>query len=162
MSVTYRPAPAVEHIAGTLIPTHHPDLDGVRIQYVFRSKASKKNDKIVLGKARKVSGLNAYLATPADEVGFDDEAVEFFVIEIAEDCWRDLNHEQRIALVDHELCHLAIEFDDDEQVKLVMRSHDLEEFREIVERHGLWKPDLTEFADSVAKAVQAQFEGLES
>lgn len=30
-----------------------------------------------------------------------------------------------------------------------IRGHDVEEFREVVERHGAWKPDLAEFAEAL-------------
>jgi predicted metallopeptidase len=151
----YRPAPAVERIASDLIGKHHRDLDGVRIEYVFRETAAKKAGKHIWGQARKVSGLNAYLATDttSDVVDVDD----FFVIEIAEDIWAELNDQERIALVDHELCHCVAEVDEDaETITLRVAPHDVEEFRVIVERHGLWRGDVEHFAES----VKAHFDQL--
>lgn len=65
MSAEYTPAPEVER---------HPEIldAGCRVVYVFRDKASKTNGKTVLGKARKVSGLNAYLGR-ADPDTFGEE-----------------------------------------------------------------------------------------
>lgn len=146
MAATYRPAPAVERIAKDLIARHHTDLHGVPIRYVFRSEAAKKAGKVVFGTARKISGLNAYLAADdVDEAGYGAE--DFFVIEIAEDVWSVLDSDQRVALVDHELCHCSLEVTDDGTVKLGIRPHDLEEFRAVVERHGLWEPEVELFAE---------------
>lgn len=154
MPVTFRPAPAVERIAEKLIRNHHTDLTDVEIRYVFRSATAKTNGKAVWGKARKMSGLTAYLAhDPVEAPGGDDD---FFVVEISEPVWTILDDAQRTALVDHELCHCTTEIDEKtDELKLKLRPHDLEEFRQIVERHGLWQPDLTEFAVTVA---QAEFE----
>lgn len=152
MPVTYRPAPAVERIARKLIAEHHDHLDGWRIDYVFRSTHANKGGRAVAGTARKMSGLNAYLATPeASELGGDVDP--FFVIEIAEDFWAEFDANQRRALVDHELSHCQIEWDDaGEKASLVIVGHDLEEFRSIVERHGLWSPDLEAMARTMAEA----------
>jgi hypothetical protein len=79
MSATYRPAPSVERIAQALIGKHHHHLSDVRVDYVFRSEAAKSGGKTVMGKARKISGLNAYLAQQVDP----DETPAG----IAEDVW---------------------------------------------------------------------------
>lgn len=131
--VTYRRAEEVRDIAEALIPEYHPHLHGETILYVFRSKATERKFKPVLGTARRVSGLNAYLAF--QEMGEDAEP--FYVIEIAEDIWGRLAEAQRVALVDHELSHIGPDG---------MLTHDVEEFRAVVERHGLWMPDLHDFA----------------
>ena len=112
MATTYRPAPAVQRIAEQLIHKHHTHLQDAHIEYVYRDKASKSGGKTVWGKARKISGLNAYLAASngASDIVYADD---FFVIEIAEDVWGQLKPAQREALVDHELCHCTIEVDDD-------------------------------------------------
>jgi putative metallopeptidase len=164
MAVTYRPAPEVEAIAGPLIEAHHQHLTehgDVRIEYLFRSEATVKGGHVVLGKARKVSGLNAFLAGWDDATDVDDEAGDevrpFFVIEIAADQWATLTEAQRTALVDHELCHLNVE-PTDESVKLTLAGHDLEEFGAVVERHGLWKPAVELFA---AACQQLKLPGMD-
>lgn len=154
---SYRPASAVARIAQRLIGQYHTDLEDVRIEYVFRDEAAKKNGKLVLGTARKVTGLNAYLAQ-LDEDGWPtvDDGEEFFVIEIAEDAWLRLNGHQRTALVDHELAHCTTEVNKDDELVLKMVAHDLEEFRAVVERHGLWRPDLELFAESIEQGRTAE------
>jgi predicted metallopeptidase len=129
-----------------LVDAHHPHLDTARIEYVFRDEASVTGNKVVLAKARKVTGLNAFLARS------DDPAIgggDFFCIEVAADTWEALNEAQRRALIDHELMHCAI----GKKGKLELRPHDVEEFATIVERHGFWKWDLREFMERV-KGIQ--------
>lgn len=143
MGVDYRPAGEVKTIADRLIATVHTCLDGIRIEYVFRSKAAKSHGRIVAGKARKLSGLNAYLATEGTET-------DLFVVEIAEDEWKQMGPAARRALVDHELCHLTVDFDEETNtLTLAIRGHDVEEFVEVVERHGIWDDDLKAFAEAM-------------
>ncbi|SDU42295.1 putative metallopeptidase [Jiangella alkaliphila] len=71
--------------------------------------------------------------------------------------WELLNEKQRVALVDHELCHFEVIEDDevDGGRRLATRGHDLEEFTAVVERHGLWRPEVEAFAGA---AIGAQLE----
>ena len=147
MPTTFTSADAVETIANECIKRWHPDLYGAQIRYVFRSKAVKNRGRHVLGKARKVTNLAAYLALGGMEEPEPDEPPSpFFVIEIAYDTWELLTHDQRLALVDHELCHCVIDEDTERRDNLGLRGHDLEEFAAVVQRHGLWKPDVKYFA----------------
>jgi hypothetical protein len=72
-----------------------------------------------------------------------------FGIDFAWEDWQHLLPEQKIALVDHELCHCV--FDDG---KPAMRKHDVEEFGEIVQRWGLWRPDLAQFSQAFPKEAR--------
>ncbi len=151
MPTGYSPAPAVQSIAEDLITKHHRHLMMVDLKYVFRSKGSKKGNKTCLGKARRMSGLNAFLST--GETDDDDAPVPFFVIEIAEDGWEELADGQRRALVDHELMHCGVEISEkDGSIKLNVIPHDLEAFRAEVKRHGLWQPDIANFVSSARQA----------
>lgn len=137
MSVEYTPAPEVKDIAGKLIGLYHDPLLNEDIEYVFRSEASSSKGKVVLGKARKVTGLPAYLSRTSEE--------PFFLMEIALDTWENLSADQKEALVDHELCHFGIT----EDGRRFILPHDLEEFAAIVERHGLWNPAVKRIAAAV-------------
>ena len=152
----YTPAPDVASIAGDLIATvdDHGDLAGVDIVYCWRDKASKSKGRTVLGTARKVTGLNAFLARDQQ----DDEPL--FVIEIAQDEWLDLTTKQRYALVDHELSHLRVKIGDDGERDLTIRGHDVEEFRAVIDRHGFWKADVADFAVSVSEQMRLAIDGL--
>lgn len=147
----YSPAPEVEKIAREIIREHHKHLVNVQVRYVFRSIASKKNGRVVLGTARKVTGMSAYLANVGNALHDTTPNTPFCVIEIAKDQWANLNPSQQKALVDHELCHLWVT----SAGKISIRHHDVEEFREIIIRHGLWQPELEKFgADAAAKVKQ--------
>ena len=149
MSTTYWRADEVEEIAQKLIPEHHDHLarHDVTIRCVFRDPPAKARGRLVLGKARKISGLNAHLVglEQDDEL---HEPVDFFVIEVSHRAWEILTEAQRVALVDHELSHFDVEIPDDaeEDRKLLVVGHDLEEFTAVVRRHGLWRPDVEAFA----------------
>ena len=173
MTTEYRPAPEVKEIAEPLIAEHHQHLIGHRIEYLFRDAARESNGMTVLGTASVVKGRQAFLARSsmliADtgeilSLDSDDfvEPAPFFVIEIASDTWGEddpdghrygLTDAQRIALVDHELCHCRVA-----KGKLKMRAHSIEEFTDIVRRHGLWKPDVQWFADVAKGAKSLPFE----
>jgi predicted metallopeptidase len=136
--IRYWEAPEVREIAESLLD-FHPHLRGETVMYIFRSEAAESKMRVVLGKARRVSGLTAYLA--ASGLFEDMEPQPFYLIEIAHDTWQKLTGSQRIALVDHELSHIGPDG---------MLAHDVEEFSPVVQRHGLWKPDLRELARSMA------------
>lgn len=152
----WSPAPEVVEIARELIRVveDHEPLAQVHIEFVWRDRASSSRDRTVLAKARKITGLNAFLVNHASGVVNGSEANEpFFVVEVAFDTWGRLTPEQRVALVDHELCHLSVDRDDDGGLVLSLRGHDLEEFGCIVRRHGLWKSDVTRFAGEVVEQL---------
>lgn len=150
-AVEYTPAPEVEAVASQLIPRYHPHLSGVRVAYSFVSKTPRTSNKEVWGTCRKVTGLNAHLA------GSHGDDSPFFAVTISRPVWDALNDRQRVALVDHELCHAQVEEpdggDDDapEPPRLSIRPHDLEEFACIVRRHGLWREDVQAFLAACGK-----------
>jgi predicted metallopeptidase len=151
----YSPAPEVQEIAQKLITTvdEHHMLGVVNIVYVWREKAQKSKGRTTLATARLVTGLNAYLANFAAGETLEALNDSFFVIEVAADTWEQLRPEQRIALVDHELCHCKVAHDENDQLQLGTRGHDVEEFAAIIDRHGLWKPDVAQFASRIAEQL---------
>lgn len=161
MTTTYRPAAAAERIAKELIPEHHEHLVPVEIRYLFVDPIPKSNGRSVWGRARKVSGLNAYLlAQPNIDAELINERLpggdfELFVIEIAEMIWLDLKPQAQRALVDHELSHCWAGEGADGVYRLSTVPHDVEEFRAVIERNGMWKPDVVEFAKTVEQLTLA-------
>ncbi len=128
----------VLEIAQDLIQKHHPDLQDARVAFVFRDKASKSANKMVLGKASKISDkLKA--------AGLDYD----FLIWLAEKEYSGLLPEQQRALIDHELCHCSFLDDVPE-----MRHHDIEEFKSIIERYGFWNYSLLEVKPTLMNALQ--------
>lgn len=160
MTTTYWAAPEVEEIAEKLIADYHTHLGDERIRYVFRDPPAKTKGHIALGKARKVGGLNAHLV---QLVGRERIAgpVDFFVVEIAFEPWGQMDEKARIALVDHELCHFEIVEPDkpDDHRKLAIKGHDLEEFHEIVRRHGFWQPSIRELVDAANSQLELNIAG---
>lgn len=155
--ITYRTAPAVERIARELIPAHHERLADCAgdIRFLFVDPVPQSKGRAVWGRSRKITGLAAYLIGLPD-LGPEMAAerlpgrdFEFFVVEIAEMVWTALDARGRRALVDHELSHLWAGENERGDYVLTTVGHDLEEFRGVVERHGMWRPDVAEFAKTV-------------
>ena len=126
----------------------HPELAKARIALAWRKKLKRDRDgHLVLGKCVKISDR-------------EREFHEFdYVILLNRDVWLDdaFTPEKKRALIDHELCHADAARDKDgipkrdERDRCVWRSrkHDIEEFRDVVRRHGCYKADLEEFAKAL-------------
>jgi hypothetical protein len=122
----------------------HGHLDQAKIGLAWRSGWRSDTDgHMKLGQCRKSSDLDREMYS-----GFD------FVILLNEEAWPRLSGEQRRALIDHELCHAALSMDangepkynDRDRLCCRIKKHDVEEFRCIVERHGLYTQDLADIA----------------
>src|SRR5213075_2971413 len=131
----YMPAPSVAAIGRKIITSFHPHLRGTRVEFVFRSQAQKVGGKMRLGSAKKMTGAEALLSTPdvLDDDAATSEGLDYFLVTIAHDLWQHLDDDQRVALVDHELCHCEIETDEDGEPQLSLKAHDVEEFAAVVE-----------------------------
>jgi len=127
---------------------YHPDLNKARIALAWRKKLKRDQDgHLILGRCVKASDLQREL------IDWD------FVILLNREVWLDdaFTPEKKRALVDHELCHAAAARDKDgfpkrdERDRFVWRTrkHDIEEFRDVVKRHGCYKADLEEFAKAL-------------
>jgi len=138
-----------------IIDQYHEELSqtDVRIALAWsRSWQPDVDGRLTLGKCVKASELHRELAP------FD------FCILLNRDFWRNerVTAVQRRALLDHELMHAAVARDEngdpkvDERGRVMyrMRKHDLEEFRDIVARHGCYKSDIEEFMKAVVRAEQ--------
>lgn len=162
MPATYSYAPEVAAIAVDLIAEHHQHLVESRIEYLMSSETPVKNGRAVWGTARVVSGLAAFfgqvyepaVSKTTGEIGSVPEARPFFCIIISAPVWAELTSEQQTALVDHELCHFDVAEDKDGNPCLKTVGHDLEEFRAVVERHGLWTRDTRRFAEVAAPQLE--------
>ena len=168
MSAKYKPAPEVEELGRKLISTveRHEFLEGVRVEFVFIDKAPRSKGRDVLGRARKIGGLTAFLAgslvAVPDGAGFLAPD-PFFLIEISHDYWIEVLSElQKVALVDHELCHLRVDHDEAGEVSLSTCGHDVEEFACVVERHGLWSDGLTGLGRVMSEQLSLAIDKLET
>jgi hypothetical protein len=138
-----------------LIDKHHTHLREAKIAIAWRFGWKPDADgRIVLGQCRKRSDLDRELGSKIDE----GEALDFVILLNHEHWNQTLNEAQRRALMDHELTHAQVSNDTNGEPKMDengrrvwrIRRHDLEEFKDVVSRHGCYKGDIEDF---VAAAV---------
>ncbi len=154
---TFEKAPEVKRIAEELIDQHHPHLqDHARklVDYYYRYGGGVDWG----GKCKKCTAFERHVTS-----------MMFFLF-ISMDAWKAMSAQQRVALVDHELCH--IQRDHTEQINSEtqqwerkwcnaddpdswsIRKHDVEEFSDVIYRHGLWETGIEKIAAAVRKADQ--------
>lgn len=152
---SWSPAPEVDAIGRQIIEQHHQHLVGYPVRFVFRTPRRVLRGSECLGTAEIISGRFAHFVMNEDEMAMEgqDKGPRMFWIEISLEDWEEsLSAAQQRALVDHELMHCDLEETEDGDLRMTTRPHDIEEFNEIVKRHGLWKSDLWEFGLTVAEA----------
>lgn len=146
MPAEYAPAPTyILDLAREVVDTHHDDLQDARIGFLFRLEAPKSNGEFVLGKVRKCGPEEQAAQQMGGGRVFD------FMVWIARDQYAPLSDLQKRALIDHLLCRLTVDVDS-EKPKLV--KPDIEEFNEIFERYGFWRPNYR----ATKEAIQARFD----
>lgn len=128
----------------------HDDIRGARIALAWRTGLKPDPDgHLILGRCMKASDLQREL------VDYD------FVILLNREVWTDplFTEDKKKALLDHELMHADRAVDEEGEPKIDVRNrpvwrtrkHDIEEFQDIVTRHGLYKKDLERFAEALLK-----------
>ncbi len=118
-----------------LIANHHPHLVMIEtdIAVVFRQKAIEKHGRVVLGTTKK--------APPALAVLTDKKFSYKFIIELGADSWQALSNRQQMALLDHHLCSMVVEEDEEKgTMTCSIRLPDFYGYKEEVERWGMWRP----------------------
>jgi hypothetical protein len=138
-----------------LVPKYHPHLVKAKIAIAWAlSWKPDADDRLVLGKCKKGAELERQMH------GYD------FVIILNKEKWDNalekFGNKLKRALIDHELCHAQVATDKygevkkDEHGRIVyrIRKHDMEEFREIIDRHGIWKSDIALFAKSIMEKAE--------
>jgi hypothetical protein len=142
----------LESLGNKIIKKDHELLGMLKIAYIFRDEAPVSNGKATAGMAYRADDRNRTLH------GVDA------IIEIAKDIWDEATDEFKDALMDHELSHIMIRLDDDGQpmmddktgrVKITMRPHDIEEFEDVLERHGPYHKALRSFLEAFARKKEA-------
>lgn len=136
MPAEYEHSERIKDVAMPLIKLHHGDIQHAKIAFIMKLAPEDSNGPKMptrqgkhpaMAKAKKVTPLNKVLS------GFD------FVLEVDETFWDVLNLDQQVALIDHELSHMAVD-----ENGFYLKDHDFEEFLHIVERHGCWHSPLPE------------------
>lgn len=129
----YKQDKELSDIGAVVIKEHRPGLAIAAICYMFRAEAAITDDKVIAGMCVRVDDRNYTIHS------FD------FVIEIARDLWEEATDQFRTALIDHELGHVGIRYDEDgepirdpntDRLKTYTKRHDIEEFEDVLERHG--------------------------
>lgn len=138
----------LENLAGQIIARDRPLLKMLKMQYIFRDVAPLSDEKIVAGMCYRCDDRNRAIH------GQD------FIIEIAKDVWDEASDDFKTALMDHELGHVGIRMDEDGQpgidektgrIKTYIHKHDIEEFEDVLERHGAYHKNLRAFLDAFAR-----------
>jgi putative metallopeptidase len=135
-----------------LVEAHHQEILDARIALAWHLGWKPDVDgRVTLGQCKRVGDLDREISDQYD-----------FVIILREAFWADphVTDLQRRALLDHELSHASVKYDEkgnpmiDERGRTVyrVRRHDLEEFASIAERYGVWKKDLEVFAQALDRA----------
>lgn len=146
MAAEFDYASEVREIAREIIQQHHSHLVEAHIVYLFRDGGWESRGRTIYGKAYKLSGREKFLSDDAD-----------FAIVINKEAWLGLQPHQQKALVDHELCHCGKNGEDEDGNPIwCLWDHDVEEFRAVIDRHGLWAPDVRKFAETAAPHVKQQ------
>ena len=134
-------------MAEEVINNYHDRLLDLNILFMFRSEPAVSNGRITYAKCQKVSPQMRTLLNNAD-----------FIIWISKDDWDKNPDKWRMALLDHELTHCGVYEDD----KLYIRPHDIEEFNDIIERHGVWTRDILKTKETFKRMEQKALPGIES
>jgi len=132
-----------------LVDKHHEHLKPARIALAWHLGWKPDADGVrKLGQCKKASDLDRELAR--------GESAWDFVVMLDTEWWHNAGvpQEHRRALLDHELCHAQAKLDqrtgeqlEDERGRKLWRTrkHEIEEFHEIVARHGTYKRELETF-----------------
>lgn len=146
--------PAPYQIMEDLVAKYHPHLKDAKIAMAWNTSwRATPDNKITLGKCCKASDLHRQMHK------------HDFVILLNLEVWNaeGFGLRERRALIDHELCHAQVKKDADGKpcvdstgrTVYRMREHDIEEFSEIIKRHGIWKKDIEAFAKVCASKAGA-------
>lgn len=136
-----------------LVEAHHEELTNARIALAWNLSWKPDVDgRVKLGQCKKRSDLDR-----------EFEAFDFVIV-LRQEFWQavSVNDKQRRALLDHELCYATVKLGRDgeplldERGRTVWRTrkHDIQEFSEIVARHGVYTRDLEHFATALRQSRQ--------
>ena len=144
----YSESTDLKNLADTLLDKHHSALKVLKICYEYRDEASVSNGKVIAGRCCRVDD-RIYVIH-----GYD------VIIEIAKDVWDEATDNFRVAILDHELSHIGIRFEEDgnpsrdpssDRIKVYLKHHDIEEFADVLERYGAYHAALRSFIDAFAR-----------
>lgn len=151
----YEESVNLKNLGEALIEKHHPGLAHIKIAYEFRDEATISNGKVIAGRCIRVDDRNLIL--------HDNDVI----IEIAKDVWSEATDNFQTAIMDHELSHIGIRFEEDgepardpksNRIKIYLEHHDIEEFADVLERYGDYHVALRDFLKAFERNKKNQAE----
>jgi hypothetical protein len=162
-----------------------------RIEYVFVDRAPMQNGNVVNAMVKKIGGIAAYLADhktesqklleiatyelenslrskmPLKEQHSMPLLIEpfwgepLYVLQVSEDRWNVIDDKTREALIFHELCHIVVEEDEDDDtgrefLVLSLRGHDFEDMQDVIADYGPWTKALKAAVETANRVVELQ------
>lgn len=171
----YTVAEEAERIGRRLIDSidPHAHLRDAEISYVFRDDELRRQGKVIaadcilvariLQSDKRWSRLVKWaLLRITSRISLPD-----FLVLIDRNIWEGMSIAEKVALMDHELSHAWFQTEEDGETQKfkkdgsplwAIKGHDIEEFRGVVGRNGLWSPELRDFARSVVDALTNEAE----
>jgi hypothetical protein len=135
MAETFIGAPlSVLHCAQALIRQYHLALEPARIAFVMRSEELRTNGTLVIARTTRVPEAMATIGAEYDFLTWIDLRT-----------WDMATETRRQAIIDHELCHMALS----STGTWTIRPHDIGEFKDILDRYGAWNRDLQHYLGAV-------------
>ncbi len=139
---------ALDHLAEEVRMKWHEHLHEAEISFLMTKKPMSRGGRAIAGKAKLSKGLLSFYSK-AD-----------FVIIVSAEFWDKADVPKRRALLDHELKHCTYEEDEKSGEKIwMLRGHDIEEFTDVVDRHGLWHDGLKTFGHAVGRQLELGLNG---
>ena len=142
VKTAYYPAEDVQKIAETLIPECHGTLRDACIEYVFRTR---EDENQVIQPPRVQDAREWGRASAANIVDQRLHHLHFRVV-VNGNWWEKASEEQRLAAVDHLLCHCWLT-----EGKPVIQQHDFGGFVAEIKRRGGWSKELAAFEAAMAQ-----------
>jgi len=133
----YEDAPDVEKVAEEVIQDKGMDLSMCDIRYL---KVFPHISKTKAGQCKALNRREHHLSDGAD-----------YVIEMSGELWESLDKDRRYILTWHELKHIDCEYSDKRgEWNYKVRKHDVEDFQEIIEKHGAdWFSEIKDINSSL-------------
>ncbi len=145
-------ADPVETLGRLLIGQNYPDLQGVRIVYVFTNKPATQEGEAVIASVSKVQGVIAWLAQLWDGASESTpgEGDPFFLIIVSQSHWDLMGQRAREAVVDDALWQCAVR----DSGALYVRSPDVKTSVDVVHRHGLYTNKLKDLGQVAKRHIE--------
>ena len=117
-----------------VIPEWHEELGQFEIAYLFVD-SMKKRGRLVGAKIKKASPVEYLISR------------KHIILVVNHEVWKPAPTAYRLALMDHEFHHLEVVEDDAGRPTIQPVDHDIEEFNEVLRKHGAWDDGVRAFLE---------------